>query len=484
MINKIQGLLKKFRKNKNDMESQDFEDSYLDEDQFNEVSEDEIINEDRTGDIPVQNLTSEDNTGDIPAMPEEYYVSEDQTGNFDEETIDLEHGKIPVKDKFKMALSKAKDSIASIQLTKPKKMKINNSNDSDHKGDKLQKLTNLTQKMNLPPALKTAQKDLTKKISKVNWANLHNEFFNQKNRGVYHRVFQYTSIILFTFVVGKSVGIMLSGTKDYKALPKTTSLDIDKSHELKTVDVNKIRNAKLFKTEAKIQKPGAKRPEIKTNIACKSASKKSRLPIKLVNTIVLQDSVKSIASVQVRGDRLLQEYRIGEKINGMAKLDKIERKKLIVKNLKDGSCEAIESEDTESDTNSPIAVMSPSKSKQFTQNKKKINGIQNEGNSFTIEKSFMKDKMSNISDILTQARGIQINNPDGSISFKIVDIEPGGIFAYLGIENNDIITQINGESINDLNAVMSLFGKISNIDRLNLTVKRGGSETPLDYKFK
>ena len=243
-----------------------------------------------------------------------------------------------------------------------------------------------------------------------------------------------------------------------------------------------ITDRRQFKTEVQKFIPGKKKLIIKTDIACKSASKKSRLPIKLVNTIVLQDSVKSIASVQLRGDSLLKEYRIGEKINNLAKLDQIERSKLIIKNLKDGSCEVIEN--IKNKSQSPIAVLSPSRSKQFKKNKKKIKGIENEGNSFSIEKSFLKNKMSNISDILTQARGIQINNPDGSISFKIVDIEPGGIFAYLGIENNDIITQINGDSISDLNTVMGLFGKISNIDKLNLTVKRGGVETPLDYKFK
>ena len=98
--------------------------------------------------------------------------------------------------------------------------------------------------------------------------------------------------------------------------------------------------------------------------------------------------------------------------------------------------------------------------------------------------SFMKQKMSNISDILTQARGIQINNPDGSISFKIVDVQPGGIFAHLGIENNDVITQINGQQISDLNAVMSLFGKMTKINKLNLMIKRNGSQLPLDYKFR
>jgi type II secretory pathway component PulC len=475
MINKIRNLLKKIIKDKKDTSSQEFEDDFTGE---IEINLDEELAEDNHETLQAMTL-DEDSTGEIPAMPNEYYVSEDQTGQIDEDTIDLENGKIPLKDKMKMAFSNAKDNLSRFKFTKPKKMKVLGKEELNSQPSKLEQLT---KKINLPPALQSVEKEIKAKVLKINWSNIQNDFFHQRNRGKYHRAFQYSGIILLTFVIGKSVGILLTGSKDYKSLPKNASLDIDKANELNAKNVNKIKNAKLFKTEAKKLEPGEKKTIIQTDIACKTASKSSSLPIKLVNTIVLQDSVKSIASVQVRGDSLLMEFRIGDKINDLAKLDRIERSKLIIKNLKNGSCEAIEN--AKDETLSPIAVMSPSKSKQYKQNKKKIKGIENDGNSFSIDKSFLKEKMSNISDILTQARGIQINNPDGTISFKIVDIEPGGVFAYLGIENNDIITQINGESISDLNAVMGLFGKIGNVDKLNLTVKRGGTETPLDYKFK
>ena len=133
---------------------------------------------------------------------------------------------------------------------------------------------------------------------------------------------------------------------------------------------------------------------------------------------------------------------------------------------------------------SPIALMSPAKSKAFTKNKTKIEGVENDGNKYTIEKGFLQDKMKNISDVLTQARGSQLTNPDGTLSFKIVDIEPGGLFSYLGIQNNDVITHINGKKISNLNEVMSLFGKISNVDKMNLTVTRGGDEVPLQYNIR
>ncbi len=430
MINKIRNLFNKFKKNTN-----------------------------------VENEFDGSEEIDLPEIPTDENF--DQTDSYNEDVLDIDDGKLSFKDRLNLVLENIKNKVGRIHIKKPKKLSVNKS------------IEDITGKIKLPKVL--ANKGV--KVKKINWSNIHNDFFHPSKRQSFHRIFQYSVVILITFTLGKSLGIILTGSKDYKGLPKNTSLDIDKSSLLKREHVTQIKKAKLFKTEAKKVEDGNKKPKVNTNLACIKADGKSRLPIKLINTIVLQDSVKSIASVQVRSANLLQELRVGEKIDNMAKIDKIERSKLIIKNLRSGTCESIENIDSKNDY-TPIAVMSPKQSKSFKKQRKKIKGIENSGNDFVIEKSFMKQKMSNISDILTQARGIQINNPDGSISFKIVDVQPGGIFAHLGIENNDVITQINGQPINDLNAVMSLFGKITNIDKLGLTLKRGGVETPQNYKFK
>ena len=92
--------------------------------------------------------------------------------------------------------------------------------------------------------------------------------------------------------------------------------------------------------------------------------------------------------------------------------------------------------------------------------------------------------MKNIQQILTQARAIKITNPDGSLSFKIVEITPGSVYSSLGIQNEDIITHINGKPISNLNEVMGLFGGIQNMSKLNISVNRSGSQQDLDYQFQ
>jgi S1-C subfamily serine protease len=186
----------------------------------------------------------------------------------------------------------------------------------------------------------------------------------------------------------------------------------------------------------------------------------------------------------MRSSNKLVSIREGEKHQGV-RIDTIQRLKLVVRNMSTQECETIEnSKFKDSAGRNKISVLTPSASKKYKKTLKKIDGIENDGNNFKIDREFLKSKLSNINSILTQARGIQINNPDGTISFKIVDIEPGGIFAYLGMEDGDIISGINGEPITELNAVMNIFGRISSLSSLNLTLKRNGEETTQNYNIK
>lgn len=464
-MSKIRNLLKKFKKKKSDEDSTgEHNISQHDISQFDQEDIDiELFDENEH--IPL--MATEDETGDIEVEGQLY---EDRTATG---TLDLENGTIPLKDRANDALESFKASMQRFKINRPKKMSLKKNDETQDSSSKI----------NLTPSLKDAEGKFKERLQKINWKGLHNEFFLNKHRDTYHRTFQIASVVLITFALGKTTGLLLKGKVSYKNMKKNAFIDIDESQALTSAKLTELKNDNLFKTQALKSSPGTKTPTVKTNIACKNASKKSNLPITLINTIVMQDSVKSIASVQLRSSNELLELRQNENINSMAKVDRIERLRLIVKNLQDGSCEYIENEKAEK-VRSTIAVLNPKQSVSFKKQQKKMKGIENEGNSFVIDKSLIQEKMTNIQDILTEARGIQITNPDGSLSFKIVDIKPGGVFSYLGINNNDIITQINGQPITDLNMVMGLFGKITNINKLNLTIRRNGTETPLDYKFR
>jgi type II secretory pathway component PulC len=337
------------------------------------------------------------------------------------------------------------------------------------------KVDNLsTREWKLPEEFKT--KTSGKSLLSPSLSRSIERFLSREARDAIHQVSIVVLVCFTTYTVGKITALVLKGApvvssaKDY-----SVTVAFDKDFNPGTL--SQVKTINIFRTNTGL---GGKKKLADTK--CEEAQQSSNLPIKLVNTIVLQDSVKSLASVQVRGDRDLQEVREGEQISNLAKIFKITRLEILVKNLESGVCESIAS-DKARDVRSPISVMSPAQSRQFKATKK-IPGIENVGNKFVIQKQLLDEKLKDIAAILTQARAIKIQNPDGSLSFKLTEMDPQGIFPYLGLQDQDIITSINGKPIYDLNEVMALFGKIKNLDNLSLGVKREGADSVQEYTIK
>lgn len=455
-MSKIRNLFNKIRKKNNN--DQDIENIFIDDDDTPNIPEnievdidehfdDEFEDDDITREIDLPTGHSDDGTAE-----------HSQDGDYTSE-IDLNDDHDSIKDRFHHIATRLQD-------------RFRRHNKKDLTRDQL---TDVSQVKNL--------KAVSKKIGRVNFTDIPINFFKQTQFPGYHRKFQITVIILGVFASAKIATLFLQGVPDYNQL-NSNSLSLNTEKAFTKNDLQQIKTANIFRTD-KTEIKTDNKPAKETPLVCKEASKKSSLPIKLVNTIVLQDSVKSIASVQVRSSSKLEVFRQGQKIGSLAKLDYIDDEKLIIKNLKTGFCESIQSSaGKKRRTTRLIKPLTPSASRKFKKEKKTISGIINEGNNFEINRSFLKDKMKNISSLLTQAKGIPINNPDGTISFKVTQIDPGGVFAYLGQQEGDIITQINGEPIKDLNEVMTLFGTITNVSNLSLTLKRNGEEVQQNYSVK
>lgn len=299
--------------------------------------------------------------------------------------------------------------------------------------------------------------------------------FSREARESVHQISVVVIVCVATYTLGKLTALVVRGAP---ALPtaQNYSISIPLEKDFNVATLNQVKSINVFRTNS-----GLKANKKVADTKCEESDSKSGLPINLVNTIVLQDTVKSIASVQVRGDRVLKEIRVGDQIESLAKVAQISRLHILVKNMETGACEYIANNKLD-ERASRISIMSPAQGRAFLANKK-ISGIDNEGNKFKIKKSFLDEKLKDIGSILTQAKALQIQNPDGSLSFKMTEMDPNGLFPYLGLQDQDIITSINGKPIYNLNEVMMLFGNIKNLSQLSLGVRREGSESVQEYSI-
>ncbi|MFZ4713522.1 MAG: PDZ domain-containing protein [Bacteriovoracaceae bacterium] len=312
--------------------------------------------------------------------------------------------------------------------------------------------------------------------AKLNVNKLYEIIFSPESRPYIHQGFIVLLVVFFSFAVGKTIALVLRG-RDTVSVAKARSIDIGPLN--KDLDLNVIRIANLFNAH---DISAIKKNRSQENVPCTlaQAESPSSLPIKVLNTIVLQDSVKSLAAVQVRSRPTLMEFREGEKIENIAKLDKIDRLKIVIRNLESDQCEYL-SNMTEN-ARGALQVMSPHQAKTYAQSKPNPDII-NEGNHFQIKKRYLNEKLKDIGLVLTQAKAVKITNPDGSLAFKMTEVDPGGPFASLNVHVDDTITSVNGKKFTSMNEVMDLFGKVKDMEKLSITVLREGEEQVMEYNF-
>ncbi|WP_372653822.1 hypothetical protein [Halobacteriovorax sp.] len=334
----------------------------------------------------------------------------------------------------------------------------------------------------------SSDNDLTGALKKLNinefsWTAFVEKIFSPDSRNDIHRGFLTVLILSTAYFGGKLVATGISSKLENSTQKKRTAT-VPYSPKTRVV-LSKIERSNLFNTKDpnSSSQTVVEKPKLDDNLVCRTSERKTKLGIKLVNTIVLQDSVKSIASVQVRGKKQILDLREGERIDNDAQVGKIDRLRVVFKNLKTGDCEYIESLTKEPKVKNPIKVVSASRGKNLL-NKYKDDRIKNVGNTFKIQKKVRDEMLGNISEVLTQARAIQIKNPDGTLAFKMTEIVPGSIYSKLNILDGDTITAINGKKFSSLNEIMNLFGKIKDIDNFEISVRRDGSTQNLEYNFE
>ncbi len=198
----------------------------------------------------------------------------------------------------------------------------------------------------------------------------------------------------------------------------------------------------------------------------------SQLPLQLLGTIVHYDAKKSIATISITSKNTSNSYMVDDVIEGMARVTKIERKRVTFLNLNNNRMEYIEIPD---DAILQFGVETAPAPGQVVQ--------QNGQNNFTLRRTDVKNMTKNLASLLQQARVEPVFSPDGiSVEgFKFVGIQPGSIYEKLGFKVGDMIKSVNGEPVNSPTKAMEMYNLLKNSSSVQLTIERDGQEQNLNY---
>jgi general secretion pathway protein C len=197
------------------------------------------------------------------------------------------------------------------------------------------------------------------------------------------------------------------------------------------------------------------------------------LPFDLIGTMIMRNELRSIATIEDKTAQQVYPVRVQDEIPSKAKIVSIEARRVVFVNEQNHRREFVDLPE----------VVDPNVPK-ISLGKTDSGIVQAAPNAFTVSRSEVDRALSDLNNILTQARAIPNFENGQPAGYKLFQIVPGSIYQKLGLTDGDVICGFDGQPANDPAAAFEKLSNIKNTSHLDLCVKRGGKQTQYSYDFK
>lgn len=287
-----------------------------------------------------------------------------------------------------------------------------------------------------------------------------------------------SDLVLLQFVKPKFLVKMTAKDKAMKASafePQTGRFEIselgDKGSFTDRIVTRNIFNSKEMPKPLASLEGGEKKEDVEDGVPVLSG-----LQLTLEGTAVHRNPFRSLATITGSGSTL--SYTVGDKVASLAEIISVIRKKVIIRNLRNRKLEYIEI------SRDQVKAAKPVVRNKFRPKPKKSGSdlIKRDGNRFTAKRADVNAQLANITSLARQANSRLARDPaTGEIlGYQIYGIKPG-LLQNLGVQENDIITEINGMPITNPIQATSAFSKLKGASEIRTTINRNGRTVDLEY---
>ncbi len=237
-----------------------------------------------------------------------------------------------------------------------------------------------------------------------------------------------------------------------------------------------IKDRNIFNSDGKFpeEKLGGDGERALARFDINSPCVDTTLPIELLGTIFIGDRFKSLATVRDKSYSEADIYRVGDAIYGneQAVVAAVERQKIIINNNGVKECINLD-KDSEAAATNGLAMPSSGDFGSLP------SGVGAGGSEIVLDAAYVEGELGpGFGKIVDAARLVPNPTQSGGISgFKIFAIKGGTLFARIGLQNGDVITQVNEVSMKQAEQGFALYQAFQDEKDVRIQLLRGG-ETP------
>ena len=305
------------------------------------------------------------------------------------------------------------------------------------------------------------------------------------------RARQITNIIgvvivawLLAGIAGQAVASLLDGPaagaakKGRKPTPNQAARQALFNKAVQRSDYEIIIKRNIFDSTNRIanRKLDIDKPKIVKRDFDDGPPKLSKLPVKLLGTVVSSNEALSSATISGSGRGATEQYRVGDKIQNKAEIYAIERNRVYIRN--NGRREYLETDFAKSVAALAPSISSPAPAAPGDGIKETAPG------KYSVDRGRVEQVMANMSQVMTQARVVPHFENGKAAGWKIFAIKPNSIYQELNLKNGDIIQRINGQDIDSPAKALEMYQTLSSESRVAIDLIRKGTKQSFEYEIR
>jgi general secretion pathway protein C len=102
---------------------------------------------------------------------------------------------------------------------------------------------------------------------------------------------------------------------------------------------------------------------------------------------------------------------------------------------------------------------------------------------YEIERKVIDTTLGDLNRVATQARIVPSFKNGVANGFKLFSIQPGSLYASIGIENGDVVQRVNGYEMNSPEKALELYQKLKETGHVTIELERGGRTIRKEYNI-